>query len=333
MKHPFFSIIIPTYNKSKDISRAIDSVLTQNYKNFELIISDNNSNDKTKELIGSYKDKRIVYSRNKKNIGWIRNCEKGINLARGEYVILLGDDDYICSKNSLFNLSKTIKGKNFGYIRLNYVSSKDGKKFDFRVNKFFKKDMILKPHQNNNKIFSFIQNTDPFFITGICFKKNFPNEIKFIDSEFVPWFNIIYYNAQKYGGYYHNKYFFIAKWVSKPIHPFYVLRNKKFPFEKYLETISKLISQKKFQYYKRKILSQVISLFPLIKISMGNRGLIKCAKRVLYLSHNYKFSLHFWINFFSSIFLPNFIIERLKGYYLNLIIKDNKIKNNLKWTN
>jgi len=325
-KRPFFSIVIPTYNRAENLKFAIANILEQAFEDYELIVSNNNSTDRTDEAIKEFKDNRIIYIKNKTNIGWIRNIEKSINLAKGKYVILQGDDDYLYSKDRLFNLSKILKNKNYGFIRLNYASNKDGKLFDFRVSKSFDKDMILKPGQENNKVFNFILKTDPYFMTGICFRNNFPNKVRFMDSELAPWFNIIYYNAKKYGAYYYSKYFFIATWISRPMHPFYILVNNKFTFEKYIDNASKLISEKEFHNFKKKLLGQVISLFPLLKLSLGNKSLIKCANRVLYLYPPYKFSIYFWLNFICSFLAPRVVIKKLKEYYLSRIINTYEVK-------
>ena len=55
MKKPFFSVVIPTYNQAKFLKIALRSVFSQTFKNFEIIVIDNYSNDKTHELLKKYK--------------------------------------------------------------------------------------------------------------------------------------------------------------------------------------------------------------------------------------------------------------------------------------
>jgi glycosyltransferase involved in cell wall biosynthesis len=89
---PFFSIIIPTYNRAHIIKRPIDSILAQTFKDWELIIVDDGSTDDTKEIIESYKDPRIRYV-------WQENQERsasrnhGIELAKGEWICFQDSDD------------------------------------------------------------------------------------------------------------------------------------------------------------------------------------------------------------------------------------------------
>jgi len=89
------SIILPTYNGAKFISGAIKSVSAQSYKDWELLVIDDGSTDKTAEIVEelSKKDSRIKYFRNEKNLGIQKTLNKGLKLARGEYVARIDDDD------------------------------------------------------------------------------------------------------------------------------------------------------------------------------------------------------------------------------------------------
>ncbi len=90
-----FSIILPTYNRAETfLKEAIDSIVSQSYKNWELLIIDNHSEDNTDELINSYKDSRIkTYKiKNDGNIAKSRNL--GINRSSGEYIALIDSDDF-----------------------------------------------------------------------------------------------------------------------------------------------------------------------------------------------------------------------------------------------
>ncbi|MDC4916004.1 glycosyltransferase [Acinetobacter baumannii] len=89
------SVILPAYNAEKYIKEAIDSVLAQSLKDFEFIIINDGSIDKTEEIVLSYSDERIVYVKNHKNLGLIKTLNKGIGLAVGKYIIRMDADD-IC---------------------------------------------------------------------------------------------------------------------------------------------------------------------------------------------------------------------------------------------
>jgi glycosyltransferase involved in cell wall biosynthesis len=84
------------HNGEKHIRQALDTLLAQDYKNFELIISDNASTDKTQEICGEYKslDARIRYYRNYTNIGALYNFDRVFIVANGEYFFWVCHDDY-----------------------------------------------------------------------------------------------------------------------------------------------------------------------------------------------------------------------------------------------
>ncbi|MDB5283263.1 MAG: glycosyltransferase family 2 protein [Bacteroidota bacterium] len=90
---PFFSIIIPTYNRALLIPKAIDSVLAQTLGDWELIIIDDGSRDDTKEVISIYTDTRIkyVYQQNAERCAARNN---GVSQSRGRYICFLDSDDY-----------------------------------------------------------------------------------------------------------------------------------------------------------------------------------------------------------------------------------------------
>ncbi|UBF24883.1 glycosyltransferase [Kovacikia minuta CCNUW1] len=95
---PRLSVGLPVYNGENYIREAIDSILTQTFEDFELIIADNTSTDKTQEICEEYaaRDQRIRYYRNEYNLGASRNQCLTFELSRGEYFRLAAHDD-ICA--------------------------------------------------------------------------------------------------------------------------------------------------------------------------------------------------------------------------------------------
>jgi len=95
MKNRFVSVLMPAYNAERYIGNSIESILNQTFKNFELIISDDASTDKTWGIIRKYKqkDKRIVAIRNKKNLYIAENRNLLVRLAKGKYIAWQDADD------------------------------------------------------------------------------------------------------------------------------------------------------------------------------------------------------------------------------------------------
>lgn len=95
-KSPLVSIGLPIYNSQKTIIRALNSLLAQDYPNFEIIVSDNASTDQTAEICREYaeKDNRIRIHVNEKNFGIINNFMAVCKKATGKYFMWAGGDDF-----------------------------------------------------------------------------------------------------------------------------------------------------------------------------------------------------------------------------------------------
>jgi glycosyltransferase involved in cell wall biosynthesis len=95
MRVPRVSVGIPVYNGENYLQTAIDSVLAQDYEDFELVISDNASTDRTADICRDYAaaDRRVRYFRNRENIGAVPNFNRVFALARGRYFKWLSSDD------------------------------------------------------------------------------------------------------------------------------------------------------------------------------------------------------------------------------------------------
>lgn len=95
MSLPECSVIIPVYNSLGFIEKTLESVLNQTFRNFEIIVVDDNSSDRSYEILKriSKKDHRVRIFRNDQNHGVAQTRNRGIELARGKYIALLDSDD------------------------------------------------------------------------------------------------------------------------------------------------------------------------------------------------------------------------------------------------
>lgn len=111
------SIIIPTYKRADMLKRAIDSCLSQSYKNIEVIVIDDNDKnseyrDMTKKIMQEYKKNKLVkYIMLEKNGGGVKARNKGISIAKGKYIAFLDDDDYFL-ENKIKDQVKFMKDNN-----------------------------------------------------------------------------------------------------------------------------------------------------------------------------------------------------------------------------
>ncbi|MCH5597635.1 glycosyltransferase family 2 protein [Niabella ginsengisoli] len=90
MNSPLVSVIIPTYNRAKTLPKAIVSVLSQTYQNYEIIVVDDGSADNTKEVVEQYNSVQYIY---KENGGQASARNTGLTLAKGSFIASLDSDD------------------------------------------------------------------------------------------------------------------------------------------------------------------------------------------------------------------------------------------------
>lgn len=93
MSSPVVSVIMSVYNGEQYLKIALESILKQTYPYFEFIIINDCSTDESKTIIQSYGDDRIIYVENEQNIGLAASLNKGIHLAKGEFIARMDDDD------------------------------------------------------------------------------------------------------------------------------------------------------------------------------------------------------------------------------------------------
>jgi len=111
---PVVSVCIPVYNGAAFIAAAVESVLAQTFPDFELIVLDNASTDKTLEILGPFKDSRLRIIRQASNIGAAANFNAALHEARGEWVKVLCADDLLypdCLKKQMAETARDEGGR------------------------------------------------------------------------------------------------------------------------------------------------------------------------------------------------------------------------------
>lgn len=170
---PLVSIIMPAYNAEKYIVESIESVINQTYQNWELLIINDGSTDKTVNLISSFNDKRIQFTE-QKNAGVCIARNSGISKAQGKYITFLDADDFLppCSLEA----------------RVNYLESHSN--IDLVDGRIIGKDMHMKnsmriyePYYTGNLLPRLIALDDRVFF-NVCymFKKEILGDIRFTEN-------------------------------------------------------------------------------------------------------------------------------------------------------
>jgi len=109
MKHtqkPAVSVVIPTCNRPEFLPRAINSVLTQTYQDFEILVVDDGMKVRSEVVVVSFKDPRIRYIKNEKSLGGGGTRNRGVSEARGEFIAFLDDDDEWVPQKLAVQMSK-----------------------------------------------------------------------------------------------------------------------------------------------------------------------------------------------------------------------------------
>ncbi len=178
------SVIMPTYNRGYIISIAIDSILNQTYKNLELIIVDDFSNDNTDEIISKYNDKRINYIKLDKKMGsnYARNV--GIEASKGKYITFQDSGDYSLPQR-IEKEYNSLKEENVDVVFSSFYRLKSGNEKQIIKSDItkVKKELFLSNKIDSNKIFELLLYKNVittqvlFGKRDIFIKEKFDNEI------------------------------------------------------------------------------------------------------------------------------------------------------------
>lgn len=91
--YPLVSFCIATYKRPEFIKKTIKLILSQNYNNFEIVISEDDSEKISENVVSSFKSSKIIYHKNRKHLGMTKSYNKAISLSKGNFIVLLADDD------------------------------------------------------------------------------------------------------------------------------------------------------------------------------------------------------------------------------------------------
>ena len=203
MTSPFFSIIIPTYNRAHTIKTPIDSIINQTFADWELVIVDDGSTDDTKKIVESYQDNRIKYV-------WQENQERsaarnhGIRLAKGEWICFQDSDDAYLPEHLDVLYNGILENSDYKVIRTGLIIYENGefsKKSTIKSSRYdqfpFECFTCASFHRSLFKEFKF---DERFFVSEdlhFLLKVGEKHKIKVLPS----WTNIYFYNPLSIGEY------------------------------------------------------------------------------------------------------------------------------------
>lgn len=198
---PFFSVVIPTYNRQETILRSVNSVINQKYSNFELIVVDDGSTDNTKELL---QDLNLIYIY-KDNAGVSSARNLGIRSAKADWVCFLdSDDEWLPNKLEIFH-NKINANPSFKFFHSNEIWIRNNvrvnapKKFDKSNLNLFERSLdtcIISPSTSCINV-DLIKTYDGFDESLVCCE-DYDLWLKILLDQEV--FFIEDYLTKKYGG-------------------------------------------------------------------------------------------------------------------------------------
>ena len=141
------SVIMAVYNGEKYLNTSIESILNQTLKNFEFIIVDDGSEDKTPEIITGYakKDRRIRIFRNPINIGLTKSLNRAIKISKGEFIARIDVDDIALPKRLEIQLNFLLRNPDYAFCGCNGILKQNGQKvLNYFENDEIRKNLIVK---------------------------------------------------------------------------------------------------------------------------------------------------------------------------------------------
>lgn len=201
---PFFSIIIPVYNVEAYLDKCIKSILCQTFKDFEIILIDDGSTDASGEICDRYDNHKNIKVFHQKNHGSSSARNKGLEIAKGKFVIFIDSDDYWINSNGLQLISERIHQYNNDVVLFRekevYIYNKN-KEY---VHKPFDLDMFVGRSKLSILTYLYSSQTFPGATWIFAVKRSLiiENNMRFpegVSAEDIGWINNILINCSSLG--------------------------------------------------------------------------------------------------------------------------------------
>lgn len=319
------SVVIPTFNMGKTIRDTLKSVLNQTYKNFEIIVQDNNSQDDTFKIIESLTDSRIKYFKNNTNIGYSRNLIAGKKNCQGDILYFLGADD-ILSKNALLETSNAFMlNDEIGAVTRPYFWFQEDINIPIRVTPhiYSMKDEIIYIKDYKKAIYA-MHNEILGQLSGLAFRiKHLKNSFFTKENDWIahgyPFINIF----KKFPVVFLKNYQIAVRIGANVIKQKGSALYKVSPTKRWIDMLNEILYEKEFQEFKNYFIKKVITSnylgFIQIKSYSGLKSLLREIFYLLKYNQSNFLSLNFWFFSFGCILIPSSILTKLVDYYKDKI--------------
>jgi len=314
-------ILIPTYNGSKYISETINSILSQSFKNFRIIISDDKSKDDTVSVIKKINDSRITIFQNKQNLGYSKNLEAIRQHTTAKFIYLMGQDD-IMAKDTLKNTINAFKiSPNIGAVTRPYFWFDKNIDIPVRAKHQLnpKKNTIVKITDSPKKVISVFQTLDQ--LSGLAYRRQFmelPFHPDIFPCHIYPFAQIFKNHPVVFLKDY-NIAVRIASSQTRSLSSIY----EKSPLLSWVQMVQSIFSEKKYQKVQKFLIKDFITKNYVGLVQLRNYAKYKYFLREIWylIKFNWEniFSPSFWFFSLGCIVTPAKFLIPMVDWYKNKI--------------
>ncbi len=322
---PFFSVIIPTYKRPQTLAYSIQSVLNQRFDDFELLVLDDVSQDETENVVSCFRNKRLKYIKNNNNLGYARNLMKGMNMAKGKYLFLLGDDDFILKDNTFSQMYKELIKTKAGFAQTKLLFYDEDYTKPYLINRNVEGKIYFYPSRED--ILVTILPWHLGFVSGTILKRELIKKGDLIPDIWYVYFKAIFRCALNSGCIYFGNQYIIAR-VSKNENLSYMnlYKNKGFYYNKLFKIYHEFESSRaRLDKEKKWYLDRIIKGLMGTKYYTSNTNIIGLAKGVVDNDNRYLYNFNFWFNVAVSLLTPKFVFS----FFRKIYVKGNQRKINV----
>lgn len=319
-----FSVLIPVFNGASTILETMDSILSQSYENFEIIVQDNDSTDDTPKLVHSFSDPRIKYFKNASNLGYSLNLREGRKNCAGEILFLMSSDDLLL-KDALLNTYEAFQADpGVGAVTRPYYWFGENKHTPIRVTCHMNplQNETVKITDDFSKIRCVLDNEVLGQLSGLAFRMDCMD----IDFSLEPWIAHGYPMAAilKNHSITFLKDYQVAVRVgmneTRKKSPLY----DRSPMMRWIDLFNEVYFEPEFKNLKRKCIREIVANNYLGLIQIKNFGSFYSLIREICYLVKYR-----WLNFFNpkfwffsagTLLIPSFILLPLLDWYKERIL-------------
>lgn len=317
-----FSICMPIYNSASLIGATLKNILAQSFTNYEIIISDNNSQDNTEGVVRSFNDERIKYFKNESNVGYAQNLELSLRRANGDIIYLMSAKSKL-AKDALLNTYNAFKlSDDIGAVTRPYYWYGENIGNPLRAKGRYDKDndAIISIDDGEEAVIAVLKTLDN--PAGLAYRR------KYIDTPFNkdPFVEFTYPFVSIFKK--HKVVFLKDYTMACPGWEYSGSQNpvvyEKSPIQNWVDLFNNIFSEKEFKEIKKKCIKNFVAVNYIGLVQIKNY-----AKKYAYLlreisllvKYRWKnlFNFKFWFFSLGTMILPRSILIRLVAIYKDKI--------------